>query len=101
MQDTFNHNFILENINSVMNDKIILRFIQDNIITSQELKTLIDKHISSSTKQLGSHTTSCLHNTMFSMCLKIILFKYLYQILKIEFLEQWPDSYWVDLVKTL
>ena len=94
MKNTFNHNYLIENINLVANDKMILRFIQDNLITDSELINCIDNLISS-TKDCQIQT----HNTMFSMGLKIILFKYLYKTLKIEFLKQWPNSIWIDIIK--
>ena len=96
MENTFNQNYLIENINSIANDKMILRFIQDNLITDSELINCIDNLISS--------TKDCqiqVHNTMFSMGLKIVLFKYLYQVLKIEFLEQWPNSVWTDMIEKM
>lgn len=101
MENTFNHNYLIENINSIANDKLILRFIQDNIITDKELINLIDNIITTDRKSLKNQTSICLHNTMFSMGLKIVLFKYLYQVLKMEFLEQWPHSIWTDMIEKI
>lgn len=86
----------------MVSDKLILRFIQDNIITDKKLSKCIDIAIAGSREEMDG--TSCkhvLHNTMFSMCLKTILFKYLYKMLQITFLEQFPNSCWYDLVKGL
>lgn len=102
MEKLFGHNSIVENINSVISDKLLLRFLQDNFITNQELIKTIDDFIAMSRrKDLDTETEHCIHNTMFSLCLKIVAFKFLYQLLKVEYLEQWPDSCWSDLVNRL
>lgn len=100
MKTFFANTHLVENLDSVISDKMILRFIQDNIISNKELIKLIDEFINSDKAETHKES-SCLHNTMFSMWLKIILFKYLYQTLKIDFLELYPDSYWADSVKRL
>ncbi|MBQ7327714.1 MAG: hypothetical protein IJX00_01960 [Clostridia bacterium] len=46
MKDLFGHNFAMENLNSMINDKTILRFLQDNFITNQNLLNQIDGYIS-------------------------------------------------------
>lgn len=101
MKNTFNHNNIIENVNSVINDKMILRFIQDNIITDKELIESINNLIASDRSMQNNPANLCLHNTMFSMGLKIVLFKYLYQVLKMEFLEQWPNSVWTNMIEEM
>ena len=101
MKNTFNHNNIIENVNSVINDKMILRFIQDNIITDKELIELINNIIASDRRAPNNPANFCLHNTMFSMGLKVVLFKYLYQVLKMEFLKQWPNSIWTNMIEKL
>lgn len=102
MKDLFGHNFAMENLNSLMNDKMILRFLQDNFITNQNLLNQIDGYISAvKSREWDGPAETYIHNTKFSMCLKVVVFRFLYQLLKIEFLEQWPDGYWSDLVKNL
>lgn len=101
MKSHFQNNHLIENLNSIASDKMILRFIQDNVISDKELINLIDDFIASDKQDLQNPNRHCLHNTMFSMWLKILLFKYLYQMLKIEFLDLYPNSYWSDSVRRL
>ena len=99
MKESFGHNRMIENVNSVINDKLILRFLQDNVLTDNETIKFIDELIASDKKNIDKERLS--HHTMFSMCLKIILFKYLYQETKAVFLKEWPDGFFTDIVKEL
>ena len=100
MQD-FHNDFLLENLNAIITDKLILRFLQDNVLTDETLIKQIDDMIAKDRNNKDQQNQSKIHNTMFSMTLKIILFKYLYSTLKNEFLERYPNSVWLDLINSI